>query len=45
MKITIVRARHGGTTIAADLKLKGHTVTLLKTSKGLHNEHSEHLSE
>ncbi|MCZ2257377.1 NAD/NADP octopine/nopaline dehydrogenase family protein [Sporosarcina sp. G11-34] len=43
MKITIVGAGHGGTTIAADLKRKGHIVTLLKTSKGLHNEHFEYL--
>jgi len=39
MKITVVGAGHGGTTIAADLKEKGHYVKLLKTSKGLHNEH------
>jgi len=43
MKITVVGAGHGGTTIAADLKKKGHLVTLLKTSKGLHNEHFEYL--
>jgi len=43
MKITVVGAGHGGTTIAADLKSKGHLVKLLKTSKGLHNEHFEHL--
>ncbi|MEK3888480.1 NAD/NADP octopine/nopaline dehydrogenase family protein [Bacillus sp. FSL K6-3431] len=45
MKITIVGAGHGGTTIAADLKEKGHFVKLLKTSKGLHNEHFEYLKE
>lgn len=43
MKITVVGAGHGGTTIAADLKKKGHLVTLLKTSKGLHNDHFEYL--
>lgn len=43
MKITVVGAGHGGTTIAADLKKKGHLVTLLKTSKGLHNEHFDYL--
>lgn len=43
MKVTIVGAGHGGTTVAADLKRKGHTVTLLKTSKGLHNEHFDYL--
>jgi len=45
MRITIVGAGHGGTTIAADLKEKGHFVKILKTSKGLHNEHFEYLKE
>ncbi|HPF87983.1 MAG TPA: NAD/NADP octopine/nopaline dehydrogenase family protein [Candidatus Limiplasma sp.] len=39
MKITIVGTGNGGTTIGADLALKGHQVTLLKTSDKLHNEH------
>ncbi|MGH0632174.1 NAD/NADP octopine/nopaline dehydrogenase family protein [Bacillus pacificus] len=39
MKITIVGAGNGGSAIAADLTLKGHEVTLLKTSNGIHNEH------
>lgn len=39
MKITIVGAGNGGSTIGADLCLKGHDVTLLKTSQSLHNEH------
>lgn len=43
MKITVVGAGHGGTTIAADLKVKGHNVKLLKTSRGLHNEHFDYL--
>ncbi|WP_153723097.1 NAD/NADP-dependent octopine/nopaline dehydrogenase family protein [Sporosarcina cascadiensis] len=43
MNITVVGAGHGGTTIAADLKKKGHAITLLKTSKGLHNEHFEYI--
>lgn len=38
MKITIVGAGNAGTAVAADLSLKGHEVTLLKTSKSLHNE-------
>lgn len=45
MRITVVGAGHGGTTIGADLQQKGHSVTLLKTSKGLHNEHFEYLKE
>lgn len=43
MRITVVGAGHGGTTIAADLKSKGHFVKLLKTSKGLHNDHFDFL--
>lgn len=40
MKITVAGAGHGGSTIAADLTLKGHEVTLLKTSSSqLHSEH------
>lgn len=38
MNITIVGTGNGGTTIGADLALKGHQVTLLKTSDKLHNE-------
>ena len=38
MNITIVGTGNGGTTIGADLALKGHRVTLLKTSDKLHNE-------
>lgn len=38
MRITVVGAGNAGTTIAADLALKGHEVKLLKTSKSLHNE-------
>ncbi|HSI66446.1 MAG TPA: NAD/NADP octopine/nopaline dehydrogenase family protein [Planococcus sp. (in: firmicutes)] len=45
MRITVVGAGHGGTTISADLQGKGHSVTLLKTSKGLHNEHFDFLKE
>ncbi|EJR22198.1 MULTISPECIES: NAD/NADP-dependent octopine/nopaline dehydrogenase family protein [Bacillus] len=43
MKITIVGAGNGGTTMAADLTLKGHEVTLLKTSNQLHNKNFNYL--
>ncbi|HPJ03016.1 MAG TPA: NAD/NADP octopine/nopaline dehydrogenase family protein [Candidatus Limiplasma sp.] len=43
MKITIVGTGNGGTTVAADLSLKGHHVTLLKTSDQLHNENFNYL--
>lgn len=39
MNITIVGAGNGGTALAADLSLKGNSVTLLKTSNKIHNEH------
>ena len=39
MRITVAGAGNGGTTIAADLTLKGHQVTLLKTSDRMHSEH------
>lgn len=39
MKITIVGAGNGGSTMAADLSIKGHTVTLFKSSGKGHNEH------
>ncbi len=45
MKITIVGTGNGGTTIGADLALKGHQVTLLKTSDKLHNENFAYLQK
>ncbi len=39
MNITIIGCGNAGTTVGADLSLKGHNVTLLKTSKALHNDH------
>lgn len=45
MIVTIIGAGNGGTTVAADLKLKGHSIRLLKTSNTLHNEHYKYLKE
>ena len=39
MKITIAGCGNAGSTVAADLALKGHDVTILKTSNKMHNEH------
>lgn len=39
MKITVVGAGNAGTTVAAQLSHFGHTVTVLRTSNKLHNEH------
>ncbi len=41
MKIAVFGVGHAGSTVAADLSLKGHEVTLCKTSNKLHNEHYE----
>lgn len=43
MNITIIGAGNGGSTLAADLSLKGHRITLLKTSSEMHNEHFQFL--
>ncbi|GMQ56611.1 NAD/NADP-dependent octopine/nopaline dehydrogenase family protein [Vallitalea sediminicola] len=43
MNITIVGAGNGGTALAADLSLKDHKITLLKTSNKGHNEHFKNL--
>lgn len=45
MNITIVGSGNAGTTVGADLSLKGHTVTLLKTSDRLHNENFKRLQQ
>ncbi len=45
MRITVIGMGHGGSTIGADLSLKGHEVTLLKTSNKLHNEHYEYVKK
>ncbi len=43
MRITVIGAGNAGTTVAADLTRKGHSVTILKTSNKLHNENFEKL--
>lgn len=43
MNITIVGAGNGGSAMAADLSIKGHKVTLFKSSTKGHNEHFDTL--
>ncbi len=43
MKIAILGAGNMGYAVAADLTLKGHTISLIKTSKALHNETFEYV--
>lgn len=43
MKIAVVGAGNGGCTIAADLSLRDHDVTLIKTSDAMHNDNFEYL--
>lgn len=45
MKISILGAGNGGTAVAAELSLKGHEVTLIKTSNAMHDENFNHLVE
>lgn len=45
MKISILGAGNAGCAVAADLTLKGHDVTLIKTSKSMHNENFNFLKE
>jgi opine dehydrogenase len=43
--ISILGAGHVGTAVAADLSMRGHDVTLIKTSHAMHDEHFNHLLE
>ncbi|MGI6039228.1 MAG: NAD/NADP octopine/nopaline dehydrogenase [Clostridiales bacterium] len=43
MRISILGAGNGGTAVAADLSLKGHEVTLVKTSNSMHNVNFDYL--
>lgn len=45
MKITIAGIGNAGSTVGSDLVRKGHEVTLLKTSRSLHNEHYDTIKE
>ena len=43
MKIAILGAGNAGCAVAADLTIKGHEVTLIKTSHALHDDNFEYL--
>lgn len=43
MKISILGAGNAGCAVAADLSIKGHDVTLIKTSHSLHDDNFEYL--
>lgn len=45
MNISILGAGNCGTTVAAELSLRGHEVTLIKTSHAMHNENFNYLLE
>lgn len=45
MKISILGAGNGGTAVAAELSLKGHEVTLIKTSNAMHDQNFNYLQE
>lgn len=45
MNISILGAGNGGTAVAAELSLKGHEVTLIKTSHAMHDENFNYLLE
>ncbi|HHT45960.1 MAG TPA: NAD/NADP octopine/nopaline dehydrogenase [Firmicutes bacterium] len=45
MHISILGAGHAGTAVAADLSLRGHEVTLVKTSHAMHDENFNYLLE
>ncbi len=45
MKISILGAGNGGTAVAGELSLKGHEVTLIKTSNAMHDQNFNFLLE
>ena len=45
MKIAILGAGNAGCAVAADLTMKGHIVTLVKTSNSMHNDNFYYMRE
>jgi opine dehydrogenase len=45
MKISILGAGNAGSAVAADLSMKGHEVTLIKTSHSMHDDNFNYLVE
>ena len=45
MKISILGAGNAGCAVAADLTIKGHDVSLIKTSHSMHDNNFEHLQQ
>ncbi len=45
MNVAILGAGNAGCAVAADLSIKGHDVTLIKTSNSMHNENYKYLVE
>lgn len=43
MKVAILGAGNAGCAVAGDLTLKGHEVTLIKTSNSMHNDNFQFL--
>ena len=45
MKVAVLGAGNSGCALAADYAVKGHEVTLIKTSYSLHDDNFRHLTE
>ena len=44
MKISILGAGNAGCAVAADLTIKGHEITLIKTSHAMHDDNFDYLA-